>query len=316
MNVLVLLKSEIELSDYNTRLLGAAQCWQGNISVFVPGECSPVYRERLSCIEQIRHVYVAEGISEADCIASHDLAAEFMTLIEREHFTKVLAGDDSLAKCVLPQVAVKLGVGQISGVIELLSSGQFVRSTYTRNINEIITSLDSTQVVSCHPVSFACAEKGGSHDVTVETIRISHSHTHRYGHCVEVVNTSPHTDISSAKRIISIGRGVENDEVFDSVCQFAEKHGFVLGGTKMAIDLGRIDYDQQVGQSGKSVAPDVYLALGVSGAKHHLAGIRDAKVIIAVNKDPEAPIMSVADYIFVGDVADVIPKLNAIFNNA
>jgi len=224
-------------------------------------------------------------------------------------YTHVLAGATGFGKNILPRIAARLDVAQISEITSVVSPDTFVRPIYAGNAFATVQSKDPVKVVTVRSTAFdAAAATGGSG--TVETIAVPAD----TGHAVVIgqeLSRSERPELTSARIVIAGGRGLGSGENFRMLEALADKLNAALGASRAAVDAGYVPNDYQVGQTGKIVAPDLYIAIGISGAIQHLAGMKDSKVIVAINKDAEAPIFQIADYGLIGDLFVLVPELTA-----
>jgi len=224
-------------------------------------------------------------------------------------YTHVLAGATGFGKNLLPRVAAKLDVAQISEITTVVSADTFVRPIYAGNAFATVQSKDPVKVITVRATAFdAAATTGGSG--AVETISVPADTGHALVTGQELTQ-SERPELTSARIVISGGRGLGSGENFKMLEALADKLNAALGASRAAVDAGYVPNDYQVGQTGKIVAPDLYIAIGISGAIQHLAGMKDSKVIVAINKDAEAPIFQIADYGLVGDLFVLVPELTA-----
>jgi electron transfer flavoprotein alpha subunit len=220
-----------------------------------------------------------------------------------------LAGATGFGKNLLPRVAAKLDVAQISEITTVVSADTFVRPIYAGNAFATVQSKDPVKVITVRATAFdAAATTGGSG--AVETISVPADTGHALVTGQELTQ-SERPELTSARIVISGGRGLGSGENFKMLEALADKLNAALGASRAAVDAGYVPNDYQVGQTGKIVAPDLYIAIGISGAIQHLAGMKDSKVIVAINKDAEAPIFQIADYGLVGDLFVLVPELTA-----
>jgi electron transfer flavoprotein alpha subunit len=224
-------------------------------------------------------------------------------------YTHVVAGATGFGKNVLPRIAARLDVAQISEITSVVSPDTFVRPIYAGNAFATVQSKDPVKVVTVRSTAFdAAAPTGGSG--TIEKIAVPAD----TGHAVVIsqeLSQSERPELTSARVVISGGRGLGSGANFRMLEALADKLNAALGASRAAVDAGYVPNDYQVGQTGKIVAPDLYIAIGISGAIQHLAGMKDSKVIVAINKDAEAPIFQIADYGLVGDLFVLVPELTA-----
>ena len=239
---------------------------------------------------------------------AENIAATALSLLPGP-YTHVLAGATGYGKNLLPSIAAKLDVAQISEITTVVSPDTFVRPIYAGNAFATVQSKDAVKVITVRATAFdAAATTGGSG--TVETIPVPADTGHALVTGQELTQ-SERPELTSARIVISGGRGLGSGENFKMLEALADKLNAALGASRAAVDAGYVPNDYQVGQTGKIVAPDLYIAIGISGEIQHLAGMKDSKVIVAINKDAEAPIFQIADYGLVGDLFVLIPELTA-----
>lgn len=241
---------------------------------------------------------------------THQLAEEMAALIVplMEHYDGFAAPATTTGKNIAPRVAALLDVGQVSDAQAVISNDTFERPIYAGNAVELVQTSDDKLVVTLRASAFTPAGSGGSAAIEVLTPPSSQGISAVTG---QELSQSARPDLSAAKIVISGGRGVGSAENFKLLERLADRLGAAVGASRAAVDAGYIANDFQVGQTGKIVAPDLYIAVGISGAIQHLAGIRESRIIVAINKDPDAPIFQVADYGLVGDLFEILPELEA-----
>ncbi|QFY61569.1 electron transfer flavoprotein subunit alpha/FixB family protein [Rhizobium grahamii] len=292
------------LSDQTAKTLTAASKIGGDVHVLVSGKGAKAAAEQAAKLSGVSKVLVAEDASLANNLAE-PLSALIVSLAAG--YDTIIAAATSTGKNVLPRVAALLDVAQVSEIIEVVSADTFKRPIYAGNAIQTVQSTDAKKVITVRTASFAATSEGGS--APVEAISAA-SDPGVSTFVKDALSASDRPELTSAKIIISGGRALGSAEKFQEVIlPVADKLGAAVGASRAAVDAGYAPNDWQVGQTGKVVAPDLYIACGISGAIQHLAGMKDSKVIVAINKDEEAPIFQVADYGLVADLFDVLPEL-------
>ncbi|MGN6776318.1 electron transfer flavoprotein subunit alpha/FixB family protein [Rhizobium sp.] len=292
------------LSDQTAKALTAAAKIGGDVHVLVAGAGAQAAAEQAAKLAGVSKVLVAEDASLANNLAE-PLAALIVSLAGS--YDVIIGAATSVGKNVLPRVAALLDVAQVSEIIEVVSPDTFKRPIYAGNAIQTVQSTDAKKVITVRTASFASASEGGS--AAIETISAA-ADPALSTFVGDALSTSDRPELTSAKIIISGGRALGSAEKFrEVILPVADKLGAAVGASRAAVDAGYAPNDWQVGQTGKVVAPQLYIACGISGAIQHLAGMKDSKVIVAINKDEEAPIFQIADYGLVADLFEALPEL-------
>ncbi|MBI3504786.1 MAG: electron transfer flavoprotein subunit alpha/FixB family protein, partial [Proteobacteria bacterium] len=277
----------------------------GDIHVLVAGSGVGAVADAAAGIDGVAKVLVADAALYAHHLAE-PLAALVVSLAGA--YSHILAAATSVGKNVAPRVAALLDVAQISEITAVISADTFVRPIYAGNALATVQSKDALKVVTVRATGFEAAAAGGP--ATVEAIAAA-ADPALSSFVGQQLSKSERPELTSARIIISGGRGMQSGENFHLLEAVADQLSAAVGASRAAVDAGFVPNDFQVGQTGKIVAPDLYIAVGISGAIQHLAGMKDSKVIVAINKDEEAPIFQVADYGLVADLFKVLPELAA-----
>ena len=308
MAVLVIAEhDQTNLKPGTTNAIAAATKIGGELHVLVMGEACKAAADVAAHVAGVAKVLLADAAAYA-----HSLPENCAPLVKAlaANYSHVLVASSAFGKNLMPRVAALLDVAQISDIIAVESADTFVRPIYAGNAFATVKSSDAIKVITVRATGFdAAASTGGS--ATVEAIATTADSGLSRQVSQEVVKSS-RPELAAAKRIVSGGRGMGDGDKYRSVLEpLADKLGAAMGASRAAVDAGFVPNDYQVGQTGKIVAPDLYIAVGISGAIQHLAGMKDSKVIVAINKDPEAAIFQVADYGLVGDLFQIVPELVA-----
>ena len=292
------------LSDQTAKALTAASKIGSDVHVLVAGSNAKAAAEQAAKLSGVTKVLVADDASLANNLAE-PLAVLIVSLAG--NYDAIVSAATSVGKNVLPRVAALLDVAQVSEIVEVVSADTFKRPIYAGNAIQTVQSTDAKKVITVRTASFAAAGEGGS--AAIETVSAA-ANPGLSTHVKDALSSSDRPELTSAKIIISGGRALGSSEKFQEVIlPVADKLGAAVGASRAAVDAGYAPNDWQVGQTGKVVAPQLYIACGISGAIQHLAGMKDSKVIVAINKDEEAPIFQVADYGLVGDLFEILPEL-------
>ncbi|MBB2749867.1 UNVERIFIED_ORG: electron transfer flavoprotein alpha subunit [Rhizobium aethiopicum] len=294
----------VSLSDQTAKALTAASQIGSDIHILVAGKGAKAAADAAAKLSGVSKVLLAESDELANNLA--EPLSDLIVSLASSYDTIVSAAT-STGKNVLPRVAALLDVAQVSEIIEVISSDTFKRPIYAGNAIQTVQASDARRVITVRTASFASAQTSGS--ATVEAIpAIQDPGLSRF--VGDALSASDRPELTSAKIILSGGRALGSAEKFrEVILPLADKLGAAVGASRAAVDAGYAPNDWQVGQTGKVVAPQLYIAAGISGAIQHLAGMKDSKVIVAINKDEEAPIFQVADYGLVADLFEALPEL-------
>ncbi|MCW0046958.1 electron transfer flavoprotein subunit alpha/FixB family protein [Brevundimonas sp. BT-123] len=291
--------------DTTHKTVTAALSLSSDIDVLVLGQGAQAAADSAAKIAGVRKVLLAESAGLGKMLAE---AVEATVLPLAGGYDAILTPATTDGKNFAPRLAAKLDVAPISDIIEVVSADTFVRPIYAGNALETIQSADAKKVITVRPTAFAAAAEGGS--AAVESVAGADAPKTTF--VSEEMVKSDRPELGAAKIIVSGGRALGSADEFHAVMEpLADKLGAAIGASRAAVDAGYAPNDYQVGQTGKVVAPALYIAIGISGAIQHLAGMKDSKTIVAINKDADAPIFQVADYGLVGDYKTVVPELMA-----
>lgn len=294
------------LAPATAKALSAAKDLGGDVHILVAGSDVGSAAETAAKLTGVSKVLVADAPQLANGLAE-EVAAVILAIAK--DYSAIVAAATAFGKNVLPRVAAKLDVMQISDITKVVSPDTFERPIYAGNAIQTVQSAEAVKVITVRTAAFGPAPEGGS--AAVETISAPAAVGISTFEKAEL-SKSDRPELTSAKIIISGGRGMGNGENFAKYIEpIADKLGAAMGASRAAVDAGFVPNDWQVGQTGKVVAPDLYIAVGISGAIQHLAGMKDSKVIVAINKDGDAPIFQVADYGLVADLFQALPELDA-----
>ena len=293
--------ASLKASTLNT-VTAAVQC-SNEVHILIAGHDCDAAAAAAAQITGVTKVLIAEGAQFADGLAEN-IAEQVLALAT--NYTHVLAPATAYGKNILPRVAARLDVGQISEITKVDSPDTFERPIYAGNAIATVQSIDAIKVITVRATGFDAAATGGS--AAIEKITAV-ADSGKSAFVSRELAKSDRPELTAAKIIVSGGRGMGSAENFKILEPLADKLGAAMGASRAAVDAGYVPNDWQVGQTGKIVAPQLYIAVGISGAIQHLAGMKDSKTIVAINKDAEAPIFSVADYGLVGDLFEAVPAL-------
>ncbi|GAB5382552.1 MAG: FAD-binding protein [Aliiglaciecola sp.] len=306
MSVLVFAEHDNQhLKSETHKLVHAASKLASDVVVLVAGSNCADIANQAAKISGVSKVLLADKAEY-----EHQLAENIAELVLElaGDYSHIAAAATTTGKNFMPRVAAMLDVAQISDVIGIESEDTFVRPIYAGNAIATVQSSDTKKVLTVRASAFDAADESGAADVVaLDVVKASEKSSFVGAELTE----SERPELTAAEVIISGGRGMQNGENFSLLEGIADKLGAAIGASRAAVDAGFVPNDMQVGQTGKIVAPQLYIAVGISGAIQHLAGMKDSKIIVAINKDEEAPIFQVADYGLVGDLFDVLPELEA-----
>jgi len=299
------------LAPATAKALTAARAFGDDVDILVAGDGCRAVAEEAGKLEGVRKVLLAEAPHLSQRLAE-EVAAVVQPLMQ--NYSVLLAPATTMGKNVLPRVAALLDVAQISDIVEMKSPTIFVRPVYAGNALETVETSDKVVVGTIRTTAFATTGEGGSASIETVTAPAPAGLSSFEG---SEISASERPELTSARIVISGGRGMQSGDNFKKLLEpLADRLGAAVGASRAAVDAGYMPNDHQVGQTGKVVAPELYIAVGISGAIQHLAGMKDSKVIVAINKDADAPIFQVADYGLVGDLFTVLPELDAELKKA
>ena len=289
--------------DTTHKTVTAALALSSDVDLLVLGKGAQAVADAAAKISGVRKVLLADGDAVGHGLAE---AVEATVLPLAANYDAILTPANTDGKNFAPRIAARLDVAPISDIVEVVSGDTFVRPIYAGNALETIQSSDAKKVITVRPTAFAAAAEGGS--APIESVAGADAPKTTF--VSEEMVKSDRPELGAAKIIVSGGRALGSADEFHAVMEpLADKLGAAIGASRAAVDAGYAPNDYQVGQTGKVVAPQLYIAIGISGAIQHLAGMKDSKTIVAINKDPDAPIFQVADYGLVADYKTAIPEL-------
>ena len=306
MSILVIGEHNNEsLRPSTLNVVTAAKVLGDIVDVLIAGSNCQVAAEEAATVSGVARVLMADDPALAD-----GLAENVAPLIQSvaQNYSHVLAPATTYGKNLLPRAAALLDVQQISDISGIESDDTFVRPIYAGNAMATVRSSDSLKLITVRTTSFEAAEQAGSSSIEAVSGGVDAQLSTFAG---EELTRSERPELTTADIIVSGGRGMQSSENFAMLETLADKLGAAVGASRAAVDAGYVPNDYQVGQTGKVVAPSVYIAVGISGAIQHLAGMKDSKIIVAINKDEEAPIFQVADYGWVADLFEAVPQLDS-----
>ena len=293
-----------KISDQSLKAISATKDLGEEVHGMIAGTAIDSIVEEASKISGVSKIIHIEN-DEYNNILAEKLTSAIINI--SDNYNYFCAAATTTGKNVMPRVAAKLDVSQISEIIGVESNDTFIRTIYAGNAIATVQSSDAKKVLTIRPTAYKVADTS---DTGCEVEKINPENIPNISEYIsEELTKSDRPELTSAKIIISGGRGMQNGENFELLDKVAAKLGAAVGASRAAVDAGFVPNDYQVGQTGKVVAPELYIAVGISGAIQHLAGMKDSKVIVAINKDEEAPIFDIADYGLVADLFQVLPEL-------
>jgi len=295
------------LNPATLNAITAAKAVGGDITCLVAGTSCDAVAKEVAGLDGVSKVLVAENAAYAGFLPEK-LTPVLLASQDQFKFTHIIAGASALSRGLLPRVAAKLDVSPISDIIGVKDADTFVRTIYAGNAIMTLKSVDPVKVVTVRTTAFEPAEAGGA-AAPVEAAPGGAESNLVSEFVGQELSKSDRPDLGSAKVVVSGGRGMKTGDNFTMLYDLADKMGAAVGASRAAVDAGMVPNDMQIGQTGKIVAPELYIAVGISGAIQHLAGMKDSKVIVAVNKDAEAPIFQVSDYGLVADLFKAVPEM-------
>jgi electron transfer flavoprotein alpha subunit len=299
------------LAPATAKALSAAAKFGGEVDILVAGHTCRGVADEAGKLRGVRKVLLAEAPHLANRLAE-EVASLILPLMQ--NYDVLLAPATTMGKNVLPRVAALLDVAQVSDIVEVKARDTFVRPVYAGNALETVQATDKTIVGTVRTTAFSAAGEGGA--AGIESIAVP-APLGLATFETSAISESERPELTAARIVVSGGRGMQSGDNFKSLIEpLADRLGAAVGASRAAVDAGYMPNDHQVGQTGKVVAPELYIAVGISGAIQHLAGMKDSKVIVAINKDADAPIFQVADYGLVGDLFTVLPELEAELKKA
>ncbi|MCL4115009.1 UNVERIFIED_CONTAM: hypothetical protein GTU68_036123 [Idotea baltica] len=305
MSILVIAEHDnASLNASTLSTLAAAAEIGGDVTVLVAGHNASAVVAEAQAAAGVSKVISADSATLADGLAENISA--LVTGIAN-NYSHVLTSATNFGKNFMPRVAAKLDLMQVSDIVEVVSADTFVRPIYAGNALLTVKSNDAVKLITVRSTSFDAVEATGG-SASVEELAVGDAFP-GVSFVSRDVTVSERPELATARIVVSGGRGVGSKEDFAIIDNLAEKLGAAVGASRAAVDAGYAPNDAQVGQTGKVVAPDVYFAIGISGAIQHQAGMKESKIIVAINKDDEAPIFQIADYGIVADLFDVVPEL-------
>ena len=295
-----------EVKPFTYNAITAASQIDQDLHVLVIGFNADEVAKSISQVPSVKKVIQVDNEIYENYIAENFTS----TIIKQaDKYSHIVCSANTFGKNLMPRVAALLDTSQVSDIIKVISSDTFLRPIYAGNAFATVKSNDPKKCVTIRPTSFDPAPSTGGSAEIVKADAADKSETTQFVKREEIKSDRP--ELGTARVVVSGGRGMQSGENFKLIQQVADKLNAAIGASRAAVDAGYITNDHQVGQTGKVVVPDLYIAVGISGAIQHLAGMKDSKVIVAINKDEDAPIFQVADYGLVGDLFNVLPEMDS-----
>tara|TARA_Y100000590_G_scaffold441476_1_gene568241 strand:+ start:672 stop:1625 length:954 start_codon:yes stop_codon:yes gene_type:complete len=292
-----------ELKPFTYNAITAASQIDDDVHVLLIGHNSDAVAKSLSEVSLVKKILQIDNEIYENYIAENFTSA---ILNNVENYSHIVCSANTFGKNLMPRVAALLDVSQVSDIIKVISQDTFLRPIYAGNAFATVKSNDAKKCVTIRPTSFEAAEPSGGSAEIIKVDVAEKTENTKFINREEIKSDRP--ELGTARVVISGGRGMQNGENFKLISAVADKLNAAIGASRAAVDAGYITNDHQVGQTGKVVVPDLYIAVGISGAIQHLAGMKESKVIVAINKDGEAPIFSVADYGLEADLFEALPQ--------
>lgn len=304
MSTLIIVEHDNKVLHPNTKnVLAAAIEFGEEITLLVAGlNCEEVAKEA-ALLKGVSSVWLADNACYANLLAE---AIAELVISKANSFKTILAPASTFGKNILPRIAACLDVAQLSDLSKIIDKETFEHPIYAGNAIETVKLLDSIKVLTVRPTAFSAVDEEQAPCSIERLDKVANSQTK---FIKQELTQSSRPELGSARVIVSGGRGLQNAEKFKLVEELADCLNAAVGASRAAVDAGFVSNDYQVGQTGKIVAPSLYIAIGISGAVQHLAGMKDSKVIVAINKDEDAPIFQIADYGLVGDLFEIVPEM-------
>jgi len=308
------LQSTLVVAEHNNEALNpatlhaltAAKALGGDITCLVAGTSCAAVAQEVAAVGGVSKILVAQNAA-FEGFLPEKITPMLLASQNQFKFSHILAASSAFSRGVLPRLAAKLDVSPISDIVGIRDAETFVRTIYAGNAVMTLRSKDPVKIITVRPTAFEAADvSGGSAGLEDAPSAEMPGNSQWVG---QELSKSDRPDLASAKVVVSGGRGMKSGDNFQMLYELADKLGGAVGASRAAVDAGMVPNDMQIGQTGKIIAPELYIAVGISGAIQHLAGMKDSKVIVAINKDAEAPIFQVADYGLVADLFKVVPEV-------